>query len=404
MVVALAGLCLATPAFAQADLFSPSTIGGVINARTVRGDAETSWVDEGFGKTRFGDGQDGLVDGVIEWRPKLGWSLSAVVDAAIQPDLEKKLDFNEAYLLFKPLGSGGVRWQARLGLFYPPVSLEHDGKAWTTTRTITPSAINSWIGEEVFGEGLEVSAKRTIADQDFGLTLGAVNANDTAGTLLSLRGWSLNDVKATLRGEYGLPPLSTFVSHLQDEDTYPVKELDYRVGYYARADWAPVPTARFNAIYYDNQGDMQGVSRELQWSWYTRFLNLGMQWQPAENTEVLAQAMKGVTRMGYAMPAGRWVNVDFESAYGLVSQSFGANAVTGRLDYFRNSDQAAALYGNLDEHGWAGTVDYRRTFSPHAQLFLEAMHIDSDRPERTLAGDAARQRETLVQALARFSF
>src|SRR5690242_1771672 len=123
MLLALAMTCLAGPALAQADLISPETIGGVLNARTVHGHAETSWVDEGFGKTRFGDGQDGLVDGVIEWRPKLGWSLSAVVDAAIQPDQEKKLDLNEAYLLFKPLGSGGTRWQARLGLFYPPVSL-----------------------------------------------------------------------------------------------------------------------------------------------------------------------------------------------------------------------------------------------------------------------------------------
>jgi hypothetical protein len=404
LVLALMASCLAAPAYAQADLFSPGTLGGVVDARVVHGDAETSWTDGGFGKSRFGDGSDGLVSGVVEWRPKLAWSLSAVIDAAVQPDLDKKLDLNEAYLQFKPLGSGGTRWQARAGLFYPPVSLEHDGKAWTTTRTITPSAINTWIGEEVFGGGAEVSAKRTIADQDFGLTVAVINHNDTAGTLLSLRGWSLNDVKATLHADYDLPPLSGFIGSVQDSETYPVKELDKRLGYYVRADWAPTPTARFNAIYYDNLGDMEGVNHDMQWSWYTRFVNLGLQWQPAQNTEVLAQAMSGVTRMGYAQPFGRWVNVDFQSAYVLASQTFGANALTGRVDYFRNDDQAGSFYGDLSENGWAGTLDLRHTFNPHAQVFLEALHIDSDRPERVLAGDAARQRETTLQAMARFSF
>jgi hypothetical protein len=402
--MALAGACLAGPAFAQPDLFSPATFGGVVNARAVHGEAETSWVDSGFGKSRFGDGGDGLIDGVVQWRPRLGWSLSAVVDAVAQPDLHKKLDLNEAYLLFKPLGSGGTRWQARLGLFYPPVSLEHDGKAWTTTRTITPSAINSWIGEEVYGGGLEVGAKRAFGDHELGLTIGVIDKNDTAGTLLTFRGWSLNDARATLKGEYGLPPRSPFASAVQDDDTYSAWELDDRFGYYVRADWKPPQSISFNAIYYDNLGDRTSVDPNLQWSWYTRFANVGVRWQPGENTEVLAQAMKGLTQMGYTSPAGRWFDMDFQSAYVLATRTFGPNAVTGRLDQFRNRDRANAFYGDTSEHGWAATVDYRRDLTPNLQLFVEALHIDSDRPSRILTGDDPRQRETILQAMTRFSF
>src|SRR4051812_29407163 len=80
MTLALAAASLAGPALAQSDLFSRETVGGVINVRAASADGEASWVDGGFGKSRFGDETTGLIDGVVEWRPKLVWSLSAVVD------------------------------------------------------------------------------------------------------------------------------------------------------------------------------------------------------------------------------------------------------------------------------------------------------------------------------------
>src|SRR5689334_8919833 len=128
LLIALALAGSAARAFAAPDLFSRETVSGVINVRAATADGEASWVDGGFGKSRFGDETSGLVDGVVEWRPKLAWSLSAVVDVIGQPDFdEHKIDLGEAYLLYKPLGSGGTRVQGRLGVFYPPVSLEHDG-------------------------------------------------------------------------------------------------------------------------------------------------------------------------------------------------------------------------------------------------------------------------------------
>jgi hypothetical protein len=409
LALGLAVACVAGPALAQddhsqLDLFSKDTVSGLINLRLAHADGEKSWVDEGFGKSRFGRDSAGLADGLIEWRPRLTWSLSAVVDVVGQSDQQHRIDLNQAYVLYKPLGSSGTRFQARLGVFYPPVSLEHDGKGWSTTRTITPSAINSWIGEEVNGAGLEVSAKRTIGGHEVGLTVAGFSKNDTAGTLLSFRGWSLNDVRATLHGEYGLPPLSPFDASVQPGDTYPVRELDDRFGYYVRADWRPPAPVSFNAIYYDNLGDMLAVDADGQWSWYTRFLNVGMDWTPGENTEILAQALRGVTRMGYTAPAGRWIDVAFESAYVLATQTYGRNAATARLDYFKVDDHANPMYADLNENGWSATGAYRRAVSPNLTLFLEALYIDSKRPSRAYAGEVAKRRQTTIQALARFSF
>lgn len=341
---------------------------------------------------------------MIEWRPHFTWSLGAVIDAEYQSDQDRPLGVTEAYLQYKPLMSGSTRFQARAGLFWPPVSMEHDGPFWSVSRTITPSAINSWIGEEVKGAGLEVQLRQTIGAHEFDLTAGSVSANDTAGTLLSFRGWSLSDQRATTSTQYGLPPLSPFLTPRQYDETTPTLELDNRVGYYVRADWRPPAPFTVNATYYDNEGDLISVDANKEWAWRTRFWNLGAQARLGDNTEILAQAMKGETLMGYPFPSGVWVYVEYESAYVLISHNFGPAILTGRYDAFTTRDEASPTYGDNSENGWALTVDAKRRFNDHATGLVEVMHMQSDRPSRSLAGLAARQNQTVVQASARLSF
>ena len=50
---------------------------------------------------------------------------------------------------FRPMRGSKIAFSARAGLMWPPVSLEHEGADWHVKDSITPSAINSWIGEEV---------------------------------------------------------------------------------------------------------------------------------------------------------------------------------------------------------------------------------------------------------------
>lgn len=396
-------LAWTVPAFAEGQIFSPATLTAHLELRAATASGETSWVDDGFGKGRFDDAE-GLASAVIEWRPRLAPSLSAVVDVEYQSDQQRQFGVSQAYLVYKPLITDKTHLQVRAGDFWTPVSLEHDGPRWTVSRTITPSAINSWVSEEVKGAGVEVAVRHDFSGHELGLTVGGVAHNDTAGTLLALRGWSLSDVRATIGGHYRLPPLNSFISTIQPRRTTPSLELDDRVGYYVRADWRPPAPVAFNLEIYDNEGDKISDNADLEWSWRTRFTNVGMVWRPADDLEVLAQAMSGRTEMGYTSPAGIWVDVTYRSAYVLASRSFGDTAVTGRVEVFDNTDHANVLYGDTSENGWATTAAVRRRLTPRLEILAEALYVDSDRPSRAMAAQAPRQRGLTVQGAARVSF
>ncbi|HKT54385.1 MAG TPA: hypothetical protein VJP88_08025, partial [Caulobacteraceae bacterium] len=157
--LALAALILAMTApcaSAQVVLFSPEVLHGVIDLRAGASDGERSFTDGGFGKAIYGGdgsstlrGRADLAMAAVEWTPRFGWDWSAVVDVGRQPGEPHGLGLLQAYALFKPTPRSQTRFKARLGYFYPPISLENDGRVWEPTDVITPSAINSWVGEEV---------------------------------------------------------------------------------------------------------------------------------------------------------------------------------------------------------------------------------------------------------------
>ena len=71
-------------------------------------------------------------------------------------------------------------------------------------------------------------------------------------------------------------------------------ELDHRWGWYAHGEWRLPSRVTFDALYYDNNGDKTAV-RNVQWSWDTRFWNLGMTLDVDDHTRVLAQVLSGGT-------------------------------------------------------------------------------------------------------------
>ena len=90
------------------------------------------------------------------WNQPLGEIFSAHVEASTWDDDDKNpIDLTEAYLEYRPYPRAGWRTRVRLGAFYPPMSLESRAIGWETPYTITPSAISSWIGEEIRTIGLE---------------------------------------------------------------------------------------------------------------------------------------------------------------------------------------------------------------------------------------------------------
>jgi hypothetical protein len=400
---------LAGPAFAQSDLsdiLGPDAFHGLAEARAAASSGgERSWLDGGFGKTSVSDGGDVKLTGAaLQWKPSFGFAASAVVTALYQPDLHPAVDLGEAYLKLKAPPTSETRLSGRIGVFYPPVSLENDGVAWTPPDMLSASALNSWIGEEVLVGGVEDTVQRQFGGHTIEATAAVIGWNDTAGTLLTYRGWALHDVRTGVRTAFDLPPLSRFAANFQPDETYPFREIDRRPGYYGRIEWRPPAPVALHAFFYDNGGDRTSIDSHKQWSWETRFFEAGLRWQPTDDIRVLAQALNGETVMGYSIPGGRWFDMGFQSGYALVQRAVGSDTVSGRIDGFRTRDRTFRTIDDNQENGWAATASWRHRLAPHVDLILEAQHVASKRNARRLAGEDPKQDQTVLQSAVRLSF
>jgi hypothetical protein len=413
---ALAALGLVSPALAEPDLFSRDAFAGLLDLRAADADGQPSFLHGGFGKTRFGGdsagdwrGHAAIADAALVWKPQLTWSLGATIDAEYQQGQTNAVDLVQAFLTWRPKPTQALRYSAKVGLFYPPISEEHDGPTWSVADTITPSAINSWVGEEVKVVGGEARVTGRLGQHELTATAGAFGFNDTSGTLLTFRGWALQDVKATAFGQFKLPPLGPYFVNKQPRYTSNTIEIDGRVGYYGRIDWRPPGRFGFNAFYYNNNGDKVGVTPDHQWAWATQFWNFGARWDVDDDTHVLSQVMTGETLFGYPNKRSVWANMGFTSAYLLASHSIGTSGFTGRIEYFETDDRnfrpaTDDLDDNLGETGWAFTGSYRYQINPQTRLMVEAMQVDSRRPSLSEAGLPLKQRQTVVQTSLRLTF
>ncbi len=412
--VLIAAACANTAACAEPDLISPDVFTGVLDLRAAAVDGEAGWLNKGMGKLRYGDGGAGaghvdMADAALAWRPRLTWDISAVVDGEVQHTDGYHADLIQAYLAYKPVPHGGTRYSARIGLFYPQISEEHEGPTWAVADTITPSAINTWVGEEVKVVGAEGTVSHMFGGHELALTGAVFGYDDTSGTLLTFRGWAMHDIKAGALSQFALPTVERQYLIGQPPETYSLREIDNRLGYYGRVDWRPPGRVSFNAFYYDNRGNLVGVDHQHQWAWATRFWNFGAVWKPDDRTKILSQVMTGETLMGFPTARSVWFNLGYTSAYVSATRAFGKGAVTGRFDWFETRDRnyrpaTDDLDENWGEKGWALTAAWRYTLSPHATLLLEALHIESNRPTRLQQNVAQIQGQNQVQSAVRLSF
>jgi hypothetical protein len=398
-------LASAGSASAQADLFSLDTFSGLVDVRLAAANGEKSWIDGGLGKARFGDDHQGLRLGeaALVWNPRFTDTVSAVVVAESQDGQRHLVDLGEGYLAYRTRPGSSLRLSARAGVFYPPISLEHDGLDWSVPDTITPSAINTWVAEETKVVGVEATIRRSLGGQTFSFTAGGFKNGDTSGTELTFRGWALHDVKSPVFGRFPLPPLTTRMAQRQAPSTTPLAEIDGRIGYYGRIEWRPSSVLAFDLFGYENEGDRTSVDTNREWSWETRFWNLGVRLD-LDAVAVKAQVMTGETLMGYSNANGIWADVGFEAAYVSASSALGPGSATVRYDHFSTTDRTNKATDNNAEHGWSGLAAYRWDVRPNAQIVFEALYIDSFRRDRTRFAQDARQKQTVVQTAFRHQF
>lgn len=387
---------------------------GDVRAYHVNG--ERGWFTDWLGKSRYGENKDRQAQTKLDLAEisvmadiSYGWDWSAFVHGIYAKEDGNAgkgvnvggLDLVEGYVQYKPAPKGRLSLSGRFGLMFPHISRENVGAAWSSPYSITPSAINSWIGEEVRTFGAEITAKQRFDHSDLSLTVSAFGLNDTAGALLHFRGWAFGDYKAGAFSRLPLPKIPALYGRGQAGDvghidalfpeqalrTNPIVELDDKVGWYASADWTNRQGLKLGAFYYDNRGEPSALSQG-QYGWRTKFYNLYADYAIGDWT-LISQVMGGTTKMGLRAldsdGTGQWdypANSKFESAFILASRQWDQWRVSARVDGFRVKDRSFIFEDNNNEKGWSTMMAAQYQLSDNFTLISEWMHIVNRRPVR----------------------
>ncbi|RNF86501.1 hypothetical protein EER27_03600 [Lysobacter psychrotolerans] len=398
---------VARPAYAQSVEWE-----GYLDLRAAAPSDETSWLKGGSGKTRFGGGGDAASDDALTGGAALAAifqvtpALLATATVQYRPELERPFDLLEGYVRYRPVSTTPWRWSAKAGAFFPPISLEHDGIGWSTTRTLTPSAVNSWVGEELRTFGTELHVEHRGRHGTLDARAAVFFKNDPAGELLASRGWAMGDIAPGVDGSLRQPDVHAPVARSPVPMRFrPFVEMDDQPGYYAALGWQPSSQRRVTALYYDNHADLAESVRysgRTVRAWRTYFWNVGAEQRIGEWV-LLGQAMHGSTIFEPA-PGRLRLNTEFNAGYLMLSREQGAWQPALRVDLFQSQQRPAALSPPLSEHGNAVTVALNWRPHEHLRVTGEVLRIDSTRNQRRRGGLEARQVDVQVQLGVRLFF
>jgi hypothetical protein len=275
-------------------------------------------------------------------------------------------------------------------MFFLPTSRENVGQLWSSPYTITFSAWNTWIGEEFRPIGGELEYRRTDADNhQLSIAAGAFQGNDTSGTLLAWRGWSLGSRLTTVGEVLPLPPLfsltspDSFGGKQRADGTKPFgRDLDGRTGWTGRVRWQMPRRFTIQLAAVDNRGDLRLYGNE--YSWHTEFLVLGSDWQITDRSTIAAEVAKGKTAMG--LEISPHVKADFHSAYLLFSRQFGRNRISVRAETFQNDERDHSAAEDDSDRGNAFTMAWFFTPIEHLRLGAELVSLRAQRPAALQSG------------------
>lgn len=378
----------------------------LIDLRASHSNAERGFLEAGLGKSRYDASSPRLDVGqaVMRLEFDIHESISTVLDLSADRQHKNTLDIREAWLDWSPVPSGAWKTRVKAGFFFPPTSVEIDyqGIGWVPMRTISSSAINSWIGEELRTKGVEWSSRRLgrYADSSFdaGMVAAIFGGNDPAGTLLAWRGWSISDRIAGHSEALQLADLPVYRPDgeipRQARTIHPFREIDGRPGYYAGVNVNQGDRFEFAALHYDNRANPLSVHKG-QYGWRTRFNHVSAVWRPNSDWDLLFQAMRGDTLMG-----ANGVALDFRSWYALASRRLGRGSLALRYDRFSTSEHDILPQDPNDERGHALALAYSLPLSRGLTLMIESLTVDSDRTGRQLLNANRQQTErSLIAAL-----
>jgi hypothetical protein len=395
----LAGLLFCTPFAAKGQDLSLS---GLLDLRLVAPSGQDSHTDGAFGKLRYGDGRGSPVlpdlgGAVLRGSAALTPDLRVVVEIRYDPMQKTAVDLLDAYARYRPVSTSRWRWSLKGGAFFLPISLENTGIGWSPEWTITPSAINSWVGSELRILGGEAMLEWRGDVDRFEFVAGAFAFNESAGEVIASFGWTFTDRVAGLFDHFRMANVLS-PGGTPDYDSE-FRQFDHSAGWYLGATWERPDVGRISLLRYDNNADPNAHSAD-DFGWRTKF------WSLAGSTQlgpvvILSQAMVGRTTI---QPGGRTAATDFWAYYVLAGIERGDWRFAVRFDQFATTKTNSFAALNGDEHGVAGTVAAIWTPRKGISLASEVLTVDYTRPKRALFGKPAHVTELQAQLALRLSF
>ena len=389
------------------------TVHAVAAGRAIAVESREPWIDGGFGRLTEGRGPDafewlarGEAQLGIEWTPSEVFLLRAHGSARTEPDAAggARAGLTEAFLQYRPELRPDLALRFRAGLMFLPTSRENVDPLWQSPYTLTLSALNAWIGEEMRPLGLDLAVQLGEAGGSrFELAGLAFAASDTAGSLLAWRGWAMGTRLSVIGETLPLPPLPTLApggafGEQQRSGTQPIDEFDDRLGWHVRGRWSRVGTGLVQAAWTDTRGD-RGLHAG-QYAWATRFASVAAEAQ-AGRFRLVAEGLAGETGMG--LSDGPHVDLRIRAAYVLLTWEGERLRVTARYDHFRNEDRDGVAEPN-QESGWAVTLAAFFTPRPWLRLGIEYLDLQGERPAAAFAGTALDAGARRAQAELRVRF
>ncbi len=381
-------------------------LSGLVQLSAVHADPLTSFINSGTGVVRYDDSGVQVQQSVLRLEADLGGAFSTDIVANYYEDGDLHLGLTQAALLWKPTSAATVRTRARAGFFYPRMSAENVDIGWLSPYTYTPSAINSWIGEELRVLGVEgslySSGRSRRSPWSWELTGAIYGGNDPFGSIISWRGFATHDRQSLHHDRLQFAPYPPVI----DEATFqgpawvePFREIDNRLGGYAGFHLRYHNELDLRLYRYDNNADPEAVNSQQLYAWDTRFNSIALRYDPRPGTRILAQWMDGSSDMGEHL-----VGIGFDTYYLMLSQRLGKHRVSLRYDFWDVDESDLYARDANSSEGEALTAAWRWNLSKQWQVGFEYHLNDNSAENRVSVGEAidARQQQALFVLEYRF--
>jgi hypothetical protein len=372
-----------------------------IDGRLVDAPSPASFTQGGLGKTRYGDGDTKPAFGgaalVATAQPTP--ALFVLADTQLQTTDRHGIELLEAYVRYRPVSLSRWRWSVQAGAFFPPISLENDALGWTSPWTLTPSAINSWVGEELRTIGAQASLQWRGEVNSLQASAALFRNDEAAGDILAKRGWSISDLAYGIGGRLRQANEGT-----QAERYDPFQRIGNRYGWHGDLTWRAPNETRVTLLRWDNRADASAFNTydggDRFHAWRTYFWSLGATTRSGPVT-FIAQAIDGDTIVEPV--SGKRSLTHFHSAFLLAGWNRGAWRPALRIEHFGTSGPDATT-GTLGEHGNAVTAALVWRARDWLRFTGEVLRIDSTRIDLTADDRSPRQLVTQVQLGARLLY